>query len=306
MPERVRITDVAPRDGLQSEPRPIPTEDKASLIEIIARTGVDEIEATSFVSPRWIPQLGDAHDLFTLLKHRDIPESVTLSALVPNQKGMEEVYRVNAEEESLAVAKIAVFTAASETFSKRNTNASIEETLERFAPVVKMAHEAPGGSMPVRGYVSCAVKCPYDGDVAPSRVADVARRLIQIGVDEIDLGDTIGAGTPDTIARVISVVRDAIGEGPTITLHLHDTFGRAADCVRAALREGVRSFDAASAGLGGCPYASTPHRRAPGNIALATLIDVVHAEGYETGTDADAVRAAGEAATKLLETEASA
>ncbi len=304
MPERVRITDVAPRDGLQSEPRPIPTEEKAALVEIIARTGVDEIEATSFVSPRWIPQLGDAHDLFVLLKDRDIPESVTLSALVPNQRGMDEVYKVRAE--TMPIGKVAVFTAASETFSKRNTNATIQETLDRFAPVVTMAAEAPGGPIAVRGYVSCAVKCPYDGDVAPSRVADVARRLVDLGVDEIDLGDTIGAGTPDSIARVIGVVREAIGDGPTITLHLHDTFGRAADCVRAALREGVRSFDAASAGLGGCPYASTPHRRAPGNIALATLIDVVHAEGYETGTDAEAVRAAGVAASKILEAGASA
>lgn len=306
MPESVRITDVAPRDGLQSEPRPIPTADKATLIETIARTGVDEIEATSFVSPRWIPQLGDAHDLFTLLKDREIPSDVVLSALVPNQRGMEEVYRVNEEHESLSVAKVAVFAAASETFSKRNTNASIEETLERFAPVVKMACESPGGSIPVRGYVSCAIRCPYDGDVAPSRVADVARRLVDLGVNEIDLGDTIGAGTPDTIARVIAIVHEAIGDGPVLTLHLHDTFGRAADCVRAALKEGVRSFDAASAGLGGCPYASTPHRRAPGNIALATLIEVVHSEGYETGTNADAVRAAGEAASKLLEAEASA
>ncbi len=306
MPDRVRITDVAPRDGLQSEPRPIPTEDKASLVEVIARTGVDEIEATSFVSPRWIPQLGDAHDLFTLLKSRDIPEAVTLSALVPNLKGMEEVCRVNEEDESLTVDKVAVFTAASETFSKRNTNASIEETLDRFAPVVAMAREASRGAMPVRGYVSCAVRCPYDGDIEPSRVADVARRLVDLGVDEIDLGDTIGAGTPDSIARVIGIVRAAIGDTPTVTLHLHDTFGRASDCVRAALREGVRSFDAASAGLGGCPYASTPHRRAPGNIALATLIEVVHAEGYETGTNADAVAAAGEAARKLLEAETSA
>lgn len=304
MPERVRITDVAPRDGLQSEPRPIPTAEKARLIETIARTGVDEIEATSFVSPRWVPQLGDAHDLFVLLKERGLPAGVVLSALVPNARGMEEVIRLN--DEGRVVGKVAVFTAASETFSKRNTNATIDETIERFAPVVKMAGDAPGGALPVRGYVSCAVKCPYDGGVAPEKVAEVAKRLVDIGVGEIDLGDTIGAGTPDTIARVINATQEAVGPGVTITLHLHDTFGKASDCVRAALREGVRSFDAASGGLGGCPYASTPHRRAPGNIALATLIEVVEGEGYETGTDAAAVADAARAANELLESGASA
>ena len=299
MGERVRITDVAPRDGLQSEPRPIPAAEKARLIEAIGRTGVDEIEVSSFVSPKWIPQLGDAAEVFAELAQRGARRAgVVYSALVPNLRGMEEVARLNAEAQ--VVDKIAVFTAATETFSKRNTNATIAETLQRFAPVAEMARSMPGGAIAVRGYVSCAVACPYEGPVDPGRVASVAGRLVELGVGEIDLGDTIGAGTPETIVAVIERVRGLIGPGVGLTIHLHDTFGRAAECVKAALGAGVRSFDAASGGLGGCPFASTPHRRAPGNISLARLVEAVEGEGYTTGVDHAAMHEAARVAEELL------
>lgn len=297
MNDRVRITDVAPRDGLQSEPRRIPADAKVRLIEAIGRTGVDEIEITSFVSPRWIPQLGDAAEVCARLAGRK-PPGVVYSALVPNERGMERLLEVDAGAGGGLIDRIAVFTAASETFSQRNTNASIAETLGRFRPVVGGARER---AMGVRGYVSCAVKCPYEGDVDPGRVADVAGRLADLGVDEIDLGDTIGAGTPATIAAVVERVRAGLPDRVTLTVHLHDTFGKAGACVRAAIDAGVRSFDAASAGLGGCPFASTPHCRAPGNIALSALVEAIEAGGLETGVDREAVRAAAELAQSLLD-----
>jgi len=297
MNDRVRITDVAPRDGLQSEPKRIPADAKVRLIDAIALAGVDEIEITSFVSPRWIPQLGDAAEVCAALGERK-PTGVVFSALVPNERGMERLLEVNEGAGGGLIDRIAVFTAASETFSQRNTNASIAETLGRFRPVVGGATER---GMGVRGYVSCAVKCPYEGDVEPARVADVAGRLVDLGVDEIDLGDTIGAGTPATITAAIEAVRAALPDHITLTVHLHDTFGKAGACVRAALDAGVRSFDAASAGLGGCPFASTPHCRAPGNISLCALVEAIEGAGLSTGVDHDAMRGAADMARDLLD-----
>ncbi|MEM9373003.1 MAG: hydroxymethylglutaryl-CoA lyase [Planctomycetota bacterium] len=302
----IRITDVSARDGLQAETSPVPTERKAELVRAVQRTGVDEVEVSSFVSPKWIPQLGDAPELFEMLAGAK-PEHIVYSALVPNMRGFESALSVNrSARESHGVErlidKVSVFTAASETFAQKNTNATIDDTIERFRDIVPSAHEQ---GMSVRGYVSCAVRCPYEGDIPPTAVADVCRKLLAIGVDELDLGDTIGAAMPETIEPlIIDVIETLDGQAvntfgdPTLTLHLHDTFGHAEACVEAALGLGVRSFDASAGGLGGCPYASTEAARAPGNIALATLIRTLRAAGEELEIDenalADADRIAGE------------
>lgn len=301
--KRVRITDVAPRDGLQNEPNPIVTEDKARLVELLCAAGVDEIEVSSFVSPRWIPQLGDAEALFAAVRDAKPPQTL-FSALVPNEKGMQAASRVNHDAGGRLIDKIAVFTAASETFSQRNTNASIAETLQRFRPVIEKAKRE---GMLTRGYVSCAIACPFEGAIRPAAVADVALALRDLGVDEIDLGDTIGAGDRDSVARMLDAViaRAPLAEPaieaqtPTVTLHLHDTFGRATDCVAVALQRGLRSFDSAAGGLGGCPYASTPERRAPGNLATERLLETLRAAGFETGVDTEQLREAGAFALSL-------
>ncbi|MCR9074465.1 MAG: hydroxymethylglutaryl-CoA lyase [bacterium] len=308
MSTHVRITDVAPRDGLQAEQSVVPTSDKATLVGLVQQTGVEEVEVSSFVSPKWIPQLGDAAELFELVATSK-PENVLYSALVPNMRGLEAAIAVNqhAREKhgiERLIDKVSVFAAASEGFSLKNTNGTIEEVLQRFEPLIPKAHEH---RMMVRGYISCIVSCPFDGDIHPVAVADVASRLLEIGVDELDLGDTIGAATPDTIEPVIMETIDRLdgraknGFGdPTLTLHLHDTFGRASDCVRMALDLGVRSFDASAGGLGGCPYASTETTRAPGNIATSVLVHTIRDAGYTTGVDDAALQRAGAFAGGLL------
>jgi len=288
--ERVRITDVSPRDGLQNEQGVIPTMDKVELIRLLCQTGVDEVEVTSFVSPKWVPQLADALEVCASL-HPLLETGPLLSVLVPNEKGLDAAVGVNARGRVLS--KVSVFTAASETFSKKNTNATIAETLERFRPVVALAHNE---ELLVRGYISSAIACPFEGAIAPQAVAKVSRRLVDLGVDEIDLGDTIGAGTPETVRAMLSAVRTELGDAwlpaDRLTLHLHDTFGRAAECVTAALDVGVRSFDGSVAGLGGCPYASTPGKRAPGNISTELLVKTVHDAGFATGVDMAKLEAA--------------
>lgn len=300
-PQRVRVTDVSPRDGLQNETAVIPTLQKIRLVQLLCDARPDEIEVSSFVSPRWIPQLGDAADVFAGAAPFKRPGQL-FSALVPNEKGLDAALAVNDSAASRLIDKVSVFTAASETFSKRNTNATIAETLARFAPVIRRAHDA---RLLVRGYVSCIIACPFEGPIAPARVADVCRRLADLGVDELDLGDTIGAATPTSIAAVLDACSPfappaSTHADPTLTLHLHDTLGNAAECARAALALGVRSFDASVAGLGGCPYASTPQRRAPGNIATETLIRTLHAAGFTTAVDPAALDAAARFAACML------
>ncbi|HYF16140.1 MAG TPA: hydroxymethylglutaryl-CoA lyase [Phycisphaerales bacterium] len=288
----VRITDVSPRDGLQNEPGIIPTADKARLVELLCRTGVDEIEVSSFVPAPWIPQLGDAAELFALLagNRGDAP---LFSALVPNERGMRALLEVNARAGKGLIGKASVFAAASETFCRKNTNGSIDEVLARFPPVIALAK---ANGLAVRGYVSCAVACPFEGPVAPARAAEVSRRLADLGVDEIDLGDTIGAATPESTRALLEA---HAGIGPSITLHLHDTFGRAALCVREALACGVRSFDGAAGGLGGCPYAGSAGRRAPGNIDTRALVNAVREAGYACGVDDDRLAEAAAFARSL-------
>lgn len=313
MSERVRITDVSPRDGLQNEPGLIATSDKVRLIRLLAATGVDEIEATSFVSPKWVPQLGDAAVVLKALAADAPPRTAgagappVLSALVPNERGLEAALAANAAAGKLLISKVSVFTAASETFARRNTNASIAETLDRFKPVLTQAHRS---GLVVRGYLSCAVACPFEGPIAPAVVADWSGRLLDLGVDELDLGDTIGAGTADTTRAMLDAVGRVCppsGERVPVTLHLHDTFGHAAESVRAALDMGVRSFDGSVAGLGGCPYASKTLPdgsvlRAPGNISTELLVRTIHAAGFTTGVSLAALDHAAAQARLIVAT----
>lgn len=313
--ERVRITDVSPRDGLQNEPGVITTAEKVELVRLLCRTGVDEIEVTSFVSPKWVPQLGDAVEVLEGLQGRLPParpepsprpppsgresRSPMFSALVPNERGMQGVLDINTRASGVRIGKVSVFTAASEAFARRNINASIAESIERFKPVVSAAK---ANGLRVRGYVSCAIACPFEGPIVPDAVVDVSRRLVEIGIDELDIADTIGAGTPESVRHLLRAIATLriLNSPEGFTLHLHDTFGRAADCVKAALDMGVRSFDGAVSGLGGCPYASTPGRRAPGNISTQTLVRTIHDAGYETGVDLDKLEEAGRFAAKIV------
>ncbi|USN97869.1 MAG: hydroxymethylglutaryl-CoA lyase [Phycisphaeraceae bacterium] len=302
MPEFVRLTDVAPRDGLQNEPGVIATADKAELVRLLAASGVDEVEVTSFVSPKWVPQLADAEALLESLA-ADKP-AVCCSVLVPNEKGMFRAMDLDERLGGSLIDKVAVFTAASETFSLKNTNATVSETIERFRPVLDAARDRDKRT---RGYISCVVRCPCEGEVDPQRVGEVCSMLLEIGVDELDLGDTIGAGTPETITPVLLAAIEALNGrstndrgDPTLTLHLHDTYGNAAACVREALVLGVRSFDGAVSGLGGCPFASTDDKRAPGNISTEVLVRTIEEAGYETGVNRAKLAHAGAFAERIV------
>ena len=309
-PNAIRITDVSPRDGLQNEPGHVPTADKLRLIHALADARVDEIEITSFVSGAWVPQLGDAEALLALLAGAaerpwaSASGRPTFSALVPNERGLERALTSQRAAAAAGMpnllAKVSVFTAASETFAQRNTNATIAQTLERFTPVVRSAHDA---GLLVRGYISCAVACPFEGPIAPNAVADVARRLLDLGVDELDIADTIGVATPEDIARVLDALA-RVRAPRDLTLHLHDTFGRAGACVARAIAMGVRSFDSAAGGLGGCPYAGTPERRAPGNIDTAELLAVARAAGLSSRVDPTLLAHAGTFARSLVQSSA--
>jgi hydroxymethylglutaryl-CoA lyase len=270
----VRVTEVGPRDGLQNEATFVPTDAKVAFVDALGAAGFPEIEVSSFVNPRRVPQLADAAEVFARIARRP---GIAYSALVPNERGMEGALAARAD-------KIAVFAAASESFSQRNTGGSIDEVLARFVPVIAAARAA---GLPVRGYVSCVVRCPYEGPVAPGAVRTVVDRLLALGVDEIDLGETLGVAVPDDIARLYDGIAPAVAPGRT-TLHLHDTNGRALDNARAALALGVRSFDSSAGGLGGCPYA--PGAR--GNVDTVSLLSMLESEGYETGVDRAAAAAA--------------
>ncbi|MFI4853875.1 MAG: hydroxymethylglutaryl-CoA lyase [Phycisphaerales bacterium JB065] len=296
----IRITDVSPRDGLQNESRTIPTADKARLVHLLCRCGLDEVEVSSFVSPKWVPQLGDAAEVFAAVAEEK-PEGLVFSALVPNAKGLEQAIAVNETAGRRVIDKVSVFTAASETFSKKNTNASIDETIERFRELVGKAREE---EFDLRGYISCIVECPFEGAIKPAAVAEVTQKLLDLGIREIDLGDTIGKGTPETIRAVLEAVQPRIEavDGAWLTLHLHDTFGTATDCVLAALDMGVTSFDASAGGLGGCPFATTEaNGRAPGNISTELLVRTITNAGYTTNVRIDELREASAFASSLLE-----
>lgn len=282
----------------------VPTFDKAMLVKRLCTTGVDEIEVTSFVSPKWVPQLGDGREVLIGAADSKV-DGLAFSALVPNTQGMDAaIEAMRAAQAGVrgggrALDKVAVFTAASETFSRKNTNGTIAETLKRFEPVIAAAK---GEGLAVRGYISCVIECPFEGKIAPEKVARVAQTLRDLGCDEIDLGDTIGAAEPETITFLIHGLIGRLGDDlfKFTTLHLHDTFGRAAECVREALQLGIRSFDGAVAGIGGCPYASKPGKRAPGNISTELLVRTVEEMGFTTGVDKQKLAEAGAFAAGLV------
>ena len=282
MPARVRIVEVGPRDGLQNEKATIATADKIALVDRLSATGLQAIEATSFVSPKWVPQLADAAEVFAGIARRP---GVRYPVLVPNEQGYARARAAGADD-------IAVFTAASEAFNRRNIKASIDESLERFAPVMERAR-ADGVS--VRGYVSTVLGCPYQGAVPLADVVRVSRSLHAMGCHEISLGDTIGVGTP---GKARAMVRAVAGEVPVAALavHFHDTWGQALANVLACLEEGVSVVDAAVSGTGGCPYA----RGASGNLATEDVVYMLHGLGIETGVDLDALADTGRWLAALL------
>lgn len=264
----IRITEVSPRDGLQNEPGFVPTARKVAFINALSQTGVAEIEAGSFVSPSVVPQLADSDEVFRAIER--VP-GVVYSALVPNERGLERA-------RATAVDKIAVFTAASETFTHRNIKATIHESLTRFRPIVAAAKR---DGLTVRGYVSTVLFCPYEGRIAPDRVSDVTKRLLDLGVDEVSLGETIGKAAPTDVRRLLDVVRQVI-EPARLSLHFHDTYGMAiANVLTAWWDYGVTSFDSSAGGLGGCPYAPG----AAGNVATEDVVFALKASGAATPVD---------------------
>ncbi len=269
--ETVKLYEVGPRDGLQNEAQTVPAAVKVELIERLAAAGLRYIEAGAFVSPKWVPQMADSADVLAQIKRQD---GVTYAALVPNEKGMEAAL-------TAGVTKIAVFTAASESFAQKNINCSVAESLERFAPVMDMAR-AHGIS--VRGYVSCVAGCPYEGEIAPQAVAKVAKALYDTGCYEISLGDTIGVGTPNKIKAMLDCIQKEV-PAEKLALHCHDTYGQALVNIYAGLEAGIRVIDASVAGLGGCPYA----KGASGNVATEDVLYMLDGLGMETGATLDAV-----------------
>ena len=266
---RVRIVEMGPRDGLQNEKQVVPLATKLELIDRLADAGLREIESTSFVSPKWVPQMADHAELMRALQRR---VGVSYPVLTPNLQGFEAALAAGADH-------VAVFAAASEAFSKKNINCSIAESIDRFLPVMAAARDA---GVKVRGYVSCVVACPYEGAVAPTKVAEVSQRLIDIGCYEVSLGDTIGVGTPASVTRMLEAVAVRV---PVDRLagHHHDTWGMAVANVHASLQFGLRCFDASVGGLGGCPYA----KGATGNVATEDVVYLLNGLGLDTDIDID-------------------
>ena len=267
----VRIVEVGPRDGLQNESAMVATADKIELVDRLSATGLRSIEATSFVSPKWVPQLADAAEVMAGIHRRP---GVSYPVLVPNEQGYERARAAGADE-------VAVFTAASEAFNRRNINASIDESIERFAPVLARARE---DGVRVRGYVSTVLGCPYQGAVPVAEVVRVARRLHALGCYEISLGDTIGVGTPHQAREMLLAVATEVPM-PALAVHFHDTYGQALANVAACIEAGVRVADSAVAGTGGCPYA----KGASGNVASEDLVYMLRGMGIETGIDLEAL-----------------
>jgi isopropylmalate/homocitrate/citramalate synthase len=284
LPASVRIVEVGPRDGLQNEKVLIPTEQKIQFIQMLAAAGLPVVEATSFVSPRAIPQLGDASAVMAGLTRLPATE---YPVLVPNIKGMERAI-------GAGVRSIAVFTAASESFTRHNINATIAESLANFQPVVRLAQRE---GIPVRGYISTVFGCPYEGRVAPQKVLDVARALLEMGISELSLGDTIGVATPNQVAEIIELLQYQ-GNIPVdqLAVHFHDTRGTALANVLMALQLGISIVDASAGGLGGCPYAPG----AAGNLATEDLLYMLHGMGIQTGVNLERVVEATSFITPLL------
>ncbi len=281
-PQHVTIIEVGPRDGLQNESSFVATDTKIELINLLSQTGLEHIEVTSFVSAKSIPQLADGDLVYKAI---DQHPGVQYSVLVPNERGM-----MNAME--AGVKEIAVFTAASELFNQRNINCSIDESIERFMPVLVLAKE---NHIKVRGYISCVLGCPYQGKIEPAKVAEVTQRLLDLGVDEVSLGDTIGVGTPRQTQLLLERILKLVPLNQ-LAMHFHDTYGQAVANIYASLQLGVHRFDSSVAGLGGCPYA----RGASGNVATEDVLYLMHGLGIDTGVDIFKVLSAGDMICKVL------
>ncbi|UVE19621.1 hydroxymethylglutaryl-CoA lyase [Pseudomonas sp. LS44] len=282
LPQHVRLVEVGPRDGLQNEKQPISVADKVRLVDDLSAAGLSYIEVGSFVSPKWVPQMAGSAEVFAQIARKP---GVTYAALAPNLRGFEAALESQVEE-------VAVFAAASEAFSQMNINCSIAESLERFVPVLDAAKQR---GVRVRGYVSCVLGCPYEGDVSPEQVASVARELFAMGCYEVSLGDTIGVGTAGATRRMFEVVgRDVPRD--KLAGHFHDTYGQAVANVYASLLEGISVFDSSVAGLGGCPYA----KGATGNVASEDVLYLLNGLGIDTGIDLDKLIAAGQRICQVL------
>ncbi|MCK2182809.1 hydroxymethylglutaryl-CoA lyase [Halomonas getboli] len=281
-PTHVRLVEVGPRDGLQNEPEAIDTATKLALIDRLGAAGLTHIEAASFVSPKWVPQMADHREVMHGLRRH---EGVTYSALTPNLKGLEAALECGVDE-------VAVFGAASEAFSRKNINCSVAESLERFAPVLERAREA---NVRVRGYVSCVLGCPYEGEIAPAKVAEISKALFDMGCYEVSLGDTIGTGTPLKAKRMLeAVARDVPMD--KLAAHFHDTYGQALANLYAVLEEGIAVIDSSVAGLGGCPYA----KGASGNVASEDVVYLLNGLGIAHGIDLEKLAAAGSWITRAI------
>lgn len=282
LPRRVRMVEVGPRDGLQNEPETVSTAQKIELVDRLADAGLTVIETGSFVSPKWVPKMADTAEVLAgITRH----EGVSYAVLVPNMKGLEGAVAAK-------VGEIAVFGAASETFSQKNINCSIAESLERFAPVcaAALAH-----GMRVRGYVSCVLGCPYEGEVDPAAVADISQRLLELGCYEISLGDTIGVGTPLKAQAMVDRTAESVPR-ERLAVHFHDTYGQALANILACLERGIAVVDSSVAGLGGCPYA----KGATGNVASEDVLYMLDGMGIETGVDLAALASAGRFISDVL------
>ena len=282
LPAEVRMFEVGPRDGLQNEPQSVSTAQKIALIDRLGAAGLTAIESGAFVSPKWIPKMADSGEVLRGIARRP---GVRYPVLVPNMQGFEAAIAAGADE-------IAVFAAASESFSRRNTNCSIAESFERFAPVLAAAKAR---HLAVRGYVSCVVDCPYEGPIAPAAVATIAERLIALGCYEVSLGETIGTATPNRVARMLDAVTVTVPPA-RLAVHFHDTYGQAIANLMPALERGIAVIDSSVAGLGGCPYAPG----AAGNVASEDVVYLLNGLGIRTGVDLDALADAGRFISGLL------
>ena len=282
LPSHVRLVEVGPRDGLQNEAQPISVADKVQLVDALSAAGLSYIEVGSFVSPKWVPQMAGSAEVFAQIQRKP---GVTYGALAPNLRGFEDALAAGVKE-------VAVFAAASEAFSQRNINCSISESLERFAPIMAAAKQH---GISVRGYVSCVLGCPYEGDIAPQQVAAVARELYAMGCYEVSLGDTIGTGTAGATRRLFEVVGAQVPRDK-LAGHFHDTYGQAIANVYASLLEGIHVFDSSIAGLGGCPYA----KGASGNVATEDVLYLLNGLGIDTGIDLERLIGAGQQISQVL------
>ncbi|WP_032095760.1 MULTISPECIES: hydroxymethylglutaryl-CoA lyase [unclassified Alteromonas] len=282
IPQHVSIVEVGARDGLQNEKSIVTVDDKIAFINLLSETGLKRIEAGSFVSPKWVPQMADSGSVLTGINKAN---AIVYSALTPNVKGLDAAIEAG-------VTEVAVFGAASESFSKKNINCSIDESLQKFEPVIEKAH---AHNMRVRGYVSCVMGCPYEGEIAPSAVSKVSKQLLDMGCYEISLGDTIGTGTPAATQRLLDSVLTVLSVDD-VAVHFHDTYGQALVNIYAALQYGVASIDSAVAGLGGCPYA----KGASGNVATEDVLYMLNGMGIETNIDMQKLLLATDFISKVI------